>query len=118
MCFLEILFSFYFIIHKTLKSYVSKNTSILLYWTNIDNNKNFIVQSLVLTCRFKKKTVYCLYYSSFSFSKEIKEDYKKNIGIIDLCSSVKIITVSFFTIVLCIEITFHYFNIYITIKEL
>lgn len=65
-----------------------------------------------------KKTVYCLYYSSFSFSKEIKEDYKKNIGKIDLCSSVKIITVSFFTIVLCIEITFHYFNIYITIKEL
>lgn len=66
----------------------------------------------------KKKPVYCLYYSSFSFSKEINEDYQKNIGIIDLCSSVNIITVSFCTIVLCIEITFHYFNIYITIKEL
>lgn len=64
-----------------------------------------------------KQCIVCIIVH-FIFLKKQTKITKTNIGIIDLCSSVKKITVSFFTIVLCIEITFQYFNMYITIKEL
>lgn len=49
-----------------------KNTHIFFYLTDI-----LIIKISSLNLWYLHVTLYCLYYSSFPFSKETNEDYKK-----------------------------------------